>query len=110
MWEPVVPALAPHFTLVRPDLRGYGASGKPPSDPEHAGQSKRAMALDMAELMSSLGHGRFLLAGHDRGARVAARLAADHPGRVERLCLMDIVPSSVFYDRLTSATATAYWH
>jgi haloacetate dehalogenase len=111
MWHLVAPALAERFTVVCPDLRGYGASSKPPGDPEHATYSKRASAQDQVELMALLGHERFLLAGHDRGARVAHRLALDHPERVERVALLDIVPTyDVFaaVDR-TVAMGTYHW-
>src|SRR5437763_4811157 len=90
MWHRVAPALAEHFTVVCPDLRGYGDSTKPPTTADHAPYSKRAMALDQVEVMGSLGFGRFALAGHDRGGRVAHRLARDHAGRVERIALLDI--------------------
>lgn len=110
MWNRIAPALAERFTVICPDLRGYGASGKPPSDDNHVAYSKRAMALDMVEVMRSLGHERFALAGHDRGARVAHRLALDHGDSVERLCLMDIVPGGTFYQTANMLTATAYWH
>ena len=115
MWHRVAPALAERFTVVAPDLRGYGDSGKPQNTGgqgggDHAAYSKRAMAQDMVEVMEALGHRRFRLAAHDRGARVAHRLALDHPDRVEKLCLMDIVPSSVVYGTVTKQVATAYWH
>lgn len=113
MWHKVAPHLARRFNVVLPDLRGYGRSGKPataPDLPPHAAYAKRAMAADVVALMEGLGHERFRLVGHDRGARVAHRLAMDHPEGVERLCLMDIVPTRHFYDTVTQATATAYFH
>lgn len=110
MWHRIAGALSERYTVIAADLRGYGDSGKPPSEPGHASYSKRAMAADMVEVMAALGHERFLLAAHDRGARVAMRLALDHPAVVRRLCLMDIVPSSTFYEGLNRHTAAAYWH
>jgi haloacetate dehalogenase len=110
MWHRVAPALAERFTVVCPDLRGYGDSGKPPSDPEHAVYAKRATARDMVDLMAALGHERFRLAGHDRGGRVAHRLALDHPERVERLAVLDIVPTRTIFRAANQAIATAYFH
>jgi haloacetate dehalogenase len=92
-WHKVAPILAQEFTLVIPDLRGYGDSAAPATDAQHLTYSKRAMAQDMVEVMAALGHARFLLAGHDRGGRVAYRLALDHPGAVTRLATLDIVPT-----------------
>ncbi len=91
-WHRVAPLLARHFTVVCPDLRGYGASSKPPTTPDHEPYSKRAMARDGLALMRALGHRRFAVAGHDRGAYVAFRLAMDHPGAVSRLAVLDAVP------------------
>ena len=91
MWHRVAPVLARQFTVVCADLRGYGASGKPASTPDHAPYAKSAMAIDMVRLMEALGFSTFSVAGHDRGARVAYRLALDHPGRVERLALLDVI-------------------
>ncbi|HYC04028.1 MAG TPA: alpha/beta hydrolase [Azospirillaceae bacterium] len=110
MWHRVAPKLAERFTVVAPDLRGYGDSGKPAGGGDHADYAKRAMALDMVEVMAALGHERFRLVAHDRGARVAHRLAIDHPERVEKLCLMDIIPGSVVYGTVTRQVASAYWH
>jgi haloacetate dehalogenase len=110
MWRRVAQRLAPHFRLVLPDLRGYGESDKPPGGDDHAQYSKRAMAADMAWLMRSLGHERYFVAGHDRGARVAHRLALDHAGAVRRLALIDIAPTLDMYDRTDQAFATAYYH
>ncbi|MEE8246151.1 MAG: alpha/beta hydrolase, partial [Alphaproteobacteria bacterium] len=93
MWHKVAPGLARHFTVVAPDLRGYGDSSTPPSGADHGGYSKRAMARDQVEVMAKLGFPSFALVGHDRGARVAQRLALDHPGRVERLVVLDVVPT-----------------
>ena len=115
MWHRVARRLADRFSLVIPDLRGYGDSTKPAAAPDltgprHAQQSKRAMAADMAALMTSLGHSRFALVGHDRGGRVAHRLALDHPDRVERLCLIDIAPTVDVFDATDMRFATAYYH
>jgi haloacetate dehalogenase len=110
MWRRVAQRLAPHFRLVLPDLRGYGESDKPPGGDDHAAYSKRAMAADMAWLMRSLGHERYLVAGHDRGGRVAHRLALDHAGAVQRLALIDIAPTLDMYGRTDQAFATAYYH
>lgn len=93
MWQPIAPLLAQHFTVICPDLRGYGRSGCPPSRPDHAPYAKRAMAEDMVATMRALGFERFHVAGHDRGGRVAYRLALDHPDRVERLAVLDIIPT-----------------
>lgn len=110
MWHRVAPALAHRFTLVMPDLRGYGDSDRPPSGADHAAYSKRAMAADMVGLMRSLGHERFYVCGHDRGARVAHRLALDHPHAVRRLMLLDISPTRTMYERTTMEFARAYYH
>jgi len=110
MWHRVAPALAREYTVVCADLRGYGDSGKPPSDATHAAYSKRAMARDMVELMGDLGHARFRLAGHDRGGRVAHRLCADHPDAVEQLVVLDISPTRTMYERTDFAFANAYYH
>ncbi|MBN8905377.1 MAG: alpha/beta hydrolase, partial [Rhodospirillales bacterium] len=93
MWHKVAPALARRFTVICPDLRGYGFSLKPPATPDHAPYAKREMARDMVAVMAHFGHERFRLAGHDRGARVAHRLTLDHPDRVEKLALLDIIPT-----------------
>jgi haloacetate dehalogenase len=114
MWHRVARRLAPDFSLVIPDLRGYGDSTKPESPPrpaaDHGQHSKRAMAADMAALMSGLGHSHFFLAGHDRGGRVAHRLALDHAERVERLALIDIVPTLDMYERVDMRSAIGYYH
>jgi len=110
IWHKVAPALAQHFTLIIPDLRGYGDSSKPATDAEHRPYSKRAMALDMVEVMTALGFDRFLIAGHDRGARVVYRLALDHPGRVERAAVLDIVPTLEQFERLNRASARQAYH
>lgn len=110
MWHRVAQRLAPHFFLVMPDLRGYGDSGKPPAQADHAQASKRAMAQDMVELMAALGHESFLLCGHDRGARVSHRLAVDHPRCVRKLCLIDIAPTLDMYEKTDMAFARYYYH
>ena len=109
MWRDVAPALARRFSVVCADLRGYGASGCPPSDAEHTPYAKRAMARDMVRVMEHLGFPRFHLAGHDRGARVAYRLALDHPERVERLAALDIVPTATVWERADARLALGYW-
>ena len=110
MWQRVAQRLADRYFLVMPDLRGYGRSAKPEGAPDHANYSKRAMAADMLALMRSLGHERFFVTGHDRGARVAHRLALDHPGAVAKLCVIDIVPTLTMYERTDMAFASAYYH
>lgn len=110
IWHRVADALAERFTLVMPDLRGYGDSSKPPGDRHHANYSKRNMALDMAELMTALGHDRFDLCGHDRGGRVAHRLALDHPDAVKKLMVIDISPTRTMYEATDMRFATLYYH
>jgi haloacetate dehalogenase len=114
MWQRVAQRLAADFSLVIPDLRGYGDSTKPEHaatpEQDHARHSKRAMAGDMAALMSGLGHRRFAVAGHDRGGRVAHRLALDHADRVERLALIDIVPTLDMYEHTDMRFASWYYH
>jgi len=110
MWHEVAPVLARHFTVICPDLRGYGASGKPPTDPDHGPYSKRAMAGDMVEVMEALGFSRFMLAGHDRGGRVAHRLCLDHPERVCRAAVLDIVPTRTLFESVDREIATGYYH
>jgi len=110
MWHRVAPAMARHFSLIIPDLPGYGWSDVPESDAEHAPYTKRAMANAMLELMESLGHARFCIAGHDRGGRVAYRLALDHPGRLEKIAVLDIVPTWAMWHRLDARLAMRIWH
>ncbi len=110
MWRKVAPLLANRHTLVIPDLRGYGDSDKPPGGDDHSGYSKRAMAQDQVELMRALGFERYAVAGHDRGGRVAHRMALDHAARVQRLAVLDIVPTRTMYLRTTRAFAKAYYH
>ncbi len=110
MWHRVAPRLARRFTVVAADLRGYGASSKPATTPDHAPYSKRAMAMDVARAMEALGHDRFDVCGHDRGGRVAHRLALDRPDRVRRVAVLDIAPTREMYRGTTDAFARAYWH
>jgi haloacetate dehalogenase len=110
MWHKVAPELARHYTVYCPDLRGYGGSFKPPVSADHAAYAKRAMAKDMAELMAHFGHQTFLVAAHDRGARVAHRLALDHPRRVTKLALMDIIPTLEHFERADMRFALGYYH
>jgi len=110
MWHRVAPLLATDFTLVAADLRGYGDSGKPASVSDHASYSKRSMATDMVHVMQDLGHEKFFLAGHDRGGRVAHRLAIDHARRVSGLCVLDIAPTREMYANTDDTFARAYWH
>jgi haloacetate dehalogenase len=110
MWHKVAPALARRHTLVLADLRGYGDSSKPAGLPDHSNYAKRVMALDQLRLMQALGFAHFDVLAHDRGARVAHRLAADHPDRVGRMVLLDVAPTLAMYEQTTRAFATAYWH
>ena len=110
MWHLIAPALAKHFTVVMMDLRGYGDSARPASDAQHATYSKRAMALDAVGVMQHFGFERFGVLAHDRGARVAHRLALDHPAAIDRMMLLDIAPTLAMYENTTQAFATAYWH
>ena len=109
MWRGVAPLLARDFTVVASDLRGYGQSGCPASDAEHAPYAKRAMAGDMVIVMERLGFRHFFLAGHDRGGRVAYRLALDHPERVGRLAVLDILPTETVWARADARLALAFW-
>jgi haloacetate dehalogenase len=110
MWRKLAPRLAAEFTVVVPDLRGYGDSSKPPAGPDNANYAKRALAQDQVETMAALGFERFAVAGHDRGARVAHRLARDHAARVERLALLDIVPTLYRFETIDQKAATASYH
>jgi haloacetate dehalogenase len=110
MWHAVAPRLAEHFAVVAPDLRGYGESSKPATTPDHEPYSKRAMARDMVALMAQLGFDTFGVAGHDRGGRVAYRLALDHPGRIARLAVLDILPTSEHFRRADMQFGLGYWH
>jgi haloacetate dehalogenase len=110
MWHKVAPLLARDFTVIVPDLRGYGESTKPPTTPDHTPYSKRVMAVDQVELMRQLGYEQFSVAGHDRGGRVAYRLALDHPNRVRKLAILDILPTSEHFRRTNMEFALGYWH
>lgn len=109
MWRSVAPALAEDFTVVCADLRGYGGSGTPPSGPDHAPYAKTAMAGDMVALMERLGFDRFSIVGHDRGGRVAYRLALDHGEQVDRLAVLDVIPTGEALDRADARLALGYW-
>lgn len=109
-WRFVAPKLAEHFTVVATDLRGYGDSSKPPDGENHSGYSKRAMAQDQVEVMQQLGFEQFSVAGHDRGGRVAHRMALDHPYAVRRLAVLDIVPTLTVYTTVTRELASVYFH
>ena len=110
MWHKVAPLLAQDFTVVAADLRGYGDSGKLEGGPEHINYSKRAMAQDQVEVMEQLGFDSFLLVGHDRGARVSHRLTKDHPQRVKRLAVLDIIPTHRMFQIVNQAMATNTYH
>lgn len=110
MWHRVAPALSQRFTVVATDLTGYGMSSKPPSTADHAPYSKRAMARTQVEVMRSLGHERFLVAGHDRGGRVAYRMALDFPEQVLKLAVLDIVPTLDAFERGGKAFGLGYYH
>ena len=110
MWHTIAARLAEDFTLVIPDLRGYGDSSKPEGDDGHVTYSKREMAFDQVEVMMKLGHERFSVAAHDRGARVAHRMALDHEARIEKLSLLDIIPTRDVYLDVDKLVATAYFH
>jgi haloacetate dehalogenase len=110
MWHRVAPELAQRFHVICPDLRGYGGSHKPVPAADHAPHSKRAMARDMAELMTTLGYERFQVVSHDRGARCAHRLALDHAHRIDRLAVLDIVPTIEHFERTDMSFALGYYH
>lgn len=109
MWRDIVPLLAFKFTVVCADLRGYGASACPPSAPDHFPYSKRAIAAEMIEVMANLGFNQFMVAGHDRGGRVAYRMALDHPAKVSKLAVLDIVPTAAVWDRADARFALSFW-
>ena len=110
MWHLAAPRLAESFTVVATDLRGYGDSSKPEGGPNHAAYSKRAMAADQVEVMEALGFGSFAAVGHDRGGRVAHRMALDYPERVTKLAVLDIVPTHYVFATADKELATAYYH
>jgi len=109
MWRDIAPLLAADFTVICVDLRGYGDSSCPPSTPDHEPYSKRAMAQDVVAVMEQLGFGRFAIAGHDRGGRVAYRAALDHPDRIDRLAVLDVVPIDAAWARADDRMALAFW-
>lgn len=109
MWHKIAPRLAQDFTVVAADLRGYGDSSKPPTTPDHAPYSKRAMARDQVEVMRQLGFDQFFVVGHDRGGRCAYRMALDHPQRVRKLAVLDIVPTGEAFRRADMAFGLAFW-
>ena len=109
-WLKVAPTLAKDFTVVLTDLRGYGDSEKPPGGPDHSGYSFRAMAQDQIEVMAALGYDTFYAAGHDRGARVLHRMCLDHPKKVTRAAILDIVPQYHVYNNINKQWATFSWH
>ena len=109
-WYKVAAKLAEHFHVVLPDLRGYGDSSLPEPGPDNINFSFREMARDLIEVMHALGHERFMVAGHDRGARTAFRLVLDQPDRVSRLCLMDILPNYHVWTNTTMSWAIGIWH
>src|SRR5262245_20908346 len=109
MWRGVAPRLTGEHTVVCADLRGYGRSGCPASTADHAPYAKRAMARDVVIVMQRLGFERFSVAGHDRGGRVAYRLALDHPGRVDRVAVLDILPTATAWERADARFALGYW-
>ena len=110
MWHRIAPRLARRYTLVCADLRGYGDSSKPPTDPDHEPYSKRAMARDQVEVMRQLGFERFTVVGHDRGGRCAYRMALDHPERVRGVAVLDIIPTGETFRRADMAFGLGYWH
>lgn len=110
MWHAVAARLSRDFTVVAADLRGYGDSAKPPTAPDHAPYSKRAMAADQVAVMRRLGFDRFCVAGHDRGGRVAYRMALDHPACVKKLAVLDIVPTLAAFRRTNAEFALGYYH
>lgn len=110
MWHKIAPLLAKNFTVIMPDLRGYGDSSKPNSDPAHLTYSKRAMARDQIEVMTKLGYEEFIVIAHDRGARVAHRLARDFPNKVKKLILFDMLPTLHVFENVDQEVAKAYYH
>jgi haloacetate dehalogenase len=110
MWHAIAPWLARDFTVIAPDLRGYGESSKPESTPDHLPYSKRVMAQDQIALMQQFGFEQFSVAGHDRGGRCAYRLALDHPERVRKLAVLDIIPTGEAFRRADMTFGLGYWH
>lgn len=110
MWHLMAPQLAAEWRLIIPDLRGYGRSEKPASTADHEPYSKRAMGADFFEIMTHLGHDKFSILAHDRGARVAHRMGMDDPGRINAISILDIAPTREMYRHTSQAFASAYWH
>nr|MDQ2999411.1 alpha/beta hydrolase [Chloroflexota bacterium] len=110
MWHAIAPRLARDFTVVAPDLRGYGETSKPATTPDHMPYSKRVMAQDQVALMRQLGFEQFCVAGHDRGGRCAYRMALDHPERVRKLAVLDIIPTGEAFRRANMTFGMGYWH
>jgi haloacetate dehalogenase len=110
MWHGAAAPLAAHFTVVAPDLPGYGDSFRPPISGDHASHGKRALATDLVAAMRALGHEAFVVAGHDRGGRIAYRMALDHPAAVTRLAVLDIVPTGEVWSHANADFAMGYWH
>ena len=110
IWHKVAPTLARHFTVIAADLRGYGDSGKPQGAPDHSNYSKHRMAADQVSLMRAQGFTQFAVVGHDRGGRVAARMALDHPQAVTKLVTLDVAPTLAMYEQTSFEFARAYWH
>jgi haloacetate dehalogenase len=110
MWHTSAELLSDRYTVVAADLPGYGASFRPTPTPDHAAHSKRALAVDLTEAMSELGHDAFAVVGHDRGGRVAYRMALDHPGRVTAAAALDVVPTGDVWGRADARMALGYWH
>ena len=108
-WDLVAPALAENHTVIAPDLRGYGGSTAPMGGPRGEGYSKREMAAELVHLMSALGHDQFAVVGHDRGARVAYRMALDHPHKITRLAVLNIVPTIEQFERMSGGPSLGYW-
>ena len=108
-WDRVAPALAERHTVVLADLRGYGASTAPPGGPRGDGYTKREMAAELVQVMAGLGHERFAVVGHDRGARVGYRMALDHPGVVDRLAVLNVIPTLDQFERMSGGPSLGYW-
>ncbi|ORU91465.1 MAG: alpha/beta hydrolase [Cycloclasticus sp. symbiont of Poecilosclerida sp. N] len=110
MWHKIAPNLSENFHVICPDLRGYGDSSKPPSEPSHSPYSKREMAKDMIDVMQQMGHDCFYVAGHDRGARVTHRMALDHPKKILKAAVLDIIPTYQIFKQVDQIIATSYYH
>ena len=108
-WDRVAPALAERHTVVLADLRGYGASAAPPGGPRGEGYTKREMAAELVQVMAGLGHERYAVVGHDRGARVGYRMALDHPGVVDRLAVLNVIPTLDQFERMSGGPSLGYW-